>query len=152
MSAYVKACHEAGKECMLALPAIFRQEARDFFEKNLESLKRSGLDAVVVKNLDEIGFLRASGWKIPMVADHNLYSWNRKARSFLREQGFVRDTLPPGAECGRAEERGCAESEMVAYGYLPLMVTAGCIHKTVEGCDRKRCAARSSTATERNFR
>ncbi len=137
MSAYVKACHEAGKECMLALPAIFRQEARDFFEKNLESLKRSGLDAVVVKNLDEIGFLRASGWKIPMVADHNLYSWNRKARSFLREQGFVRDTLPLELNVGELKKRGCAESEMVAYGYLPLMVTAGCIHKTVEGCDRK---------------
>jgi len=33
--------------------------------------------------------------------------------------------------------RGAEESEMIVYGYQPLMVTAGCLQKTVEQCRKK---------------
>ena len=47
------------------------------------------------------------------------------------------DTLPLELNDRELKERGCGASELIAYGYLPLMITAGCLHKTVEGCDRK---------------
>lgn len=34
-------------------------------------------------------------------------------------------------------KRGCAGSELFAYGYQPLMVTAGCIHKTMNRCSHR---------------
>ena len=79
---YASACHEAGKECVLALPSVFRLEAKNWFLDRMDLLKRAGLDAVAVRNIDELGFLKAAGWEIPVIGDHSLYSWNRKAEEF----------------------------------------------------------------------
>lgn len=130
-------CHKAGKKCVLVLPSVFRLKARTYFQERLELLKQAELDAVMVRDLDELGFLKESGWEIPVLGDHSLYSWNREARRFWKSQGILRDTLPLELNARELKKRGCAESEMIGYGYLPLMTTAGCIHKTVEGCDRK---------------
>lgn len=134
---YVQACHEAGKECVLVLPYVFRLEAKEFFSAHMELLKNAGLDAVMVKNIDELGFIRACGWDIPITADHSLYSWNREACGFWKKQNIIRDTLPLELNDRELAERGCGRSEMIVYGYLPLMTTAGCLHKTVEKCDRR---------------
>ena len=132
---YAAACHGTGKECALVLPAVFRLRAINYFLERLELLKAAGLDAVVVKNLDEIGFLKESGLKLPVIADHNVYSWNRRAQEFWKEQGVLRDTLPLELNAKELARRGCRGSELIAYGYLPLMTTAGCIHKNLEKCD-----------------
>ena len=34
-------------------------------------------------------------------------------------------------------QRGGAQEELIVYGYLPVMVSAQCIKKTVSGCNRK---------------
>ena len=135
---YASACHEAGKECVLALPSVFRLEAKNWFLDRMDLLKRAGLDAVAVRNIDELGFLKAAGWEIPVIGDHSLYSWNRKAEEFWRSQGICRDTLPLELNARELARRGCGESELIAYGYLPLMTTAGCIHKNLEKCDRRQ--------------
>lgn len=137
LPAYAAACHEAGKECILVMPAVFRENARRYFAERTELLKKAGLDGVVLKNLEELRFVESVGLSVPRIADHNLYSFNRKARAFWKEQNFVRDTLPLELNARELQERGCSGSELLVYGYLPLMVTAGCLHKTVEGCDRR---------------
>lgn len=137
LSEDVKSCHEKGKQCMLVLPAIFRTPAAKLFREKLSLIQRAGLDGVVLKNLEELEFLKGSGWGIPLIADHNLYAWNQEAIRFWKEQGVEHDTLPLELNDRELKERGCGASELIAYGYLPLMITAGCLHKTVEGCDRK---------------
>ena len=137
-SSCVQACHSAGKECMLVLPAIFRTEAREFFKKNESFWKEAGFDGFVVKNLEEAGFLKKENVRGVLIADHNLYSWNKSAHTFWKEQGFLRDTLPLELNEKELKMRGSQESELLIYGYLPLMTTAGCVHKTIEGCDRKQ--------------
>lgn len=134
---YAAACHQAGKECVLVLPYIFRLEARNYFLERLELLKNAGLDAAVVKNIDELGFLKACGWEIPLIADHSLYAWNQEARRFWNSQKILRDTLPLELNGRELSRLGCRESELIVYGRLPLMTTAGCLYKTVEGCDRR---------------
>ena len=134
---YASACRQAGKECVLVLPYVFRLDARNYFTERLELLKDAGLNAVVIKDIDELGFLKASGWDVPLIADHSLYGWNREARGFWKSQGILRDTLPLELNSRELSRLGCGESELVAYGYLPLMTTAGCLHKTVERCDRR---------------
>ena len=123
---------------MLALPSVFLLEAKNWFLDRMDLLKRAGLDAVAVRNIDELGFLKAAGWEIPVIGDHSLYSWNRKAEEFWRSQGICRDTLPLELNARELARRGCGESELIAYGYLPLMTTAGCIHKNLEKCDRRQ--------------
>lgn len=142
MKDYVSLCREAGKDCVLVLPAIFRQKARAYFEKHEAQIREAGFHAVVIKNLEELGFLKKAGWKLPMILDHNLYLFNQRALNFWKEQnwgegGFLYDTLPLELNERELSLRGCEDSEMLVYGHLPLMVTAGCLHKTVNRCQHK---------------
>ncbi len=137
LSQAVRDCHRAGKTCMLVLPFVFRQRERSFFQERLELLQEAGLDGIVAKNLDQVGFLGDHMPKVPVILDHSLYTFNRKSLSFWKSRGILYDTLPlelNGRELGL---RGSRESEMLVYGYLPLMVTAGCLHKTMNCCRQK---------------
>lgn len=138
LKACADTCHKAGKSCGLVLPAVFRTAERRYFEKRLELLKSSGLDFFVVKNLEETAFLKESGWIIPVILDHNLYTFNQRAHSFWKEQGILMDTLPLELNEKELRTRGCGDSEMVVYGYLPLMVTANCLHKTLGSCRKQQ--------------
>ncbi|MGN8800243.1 DUF3656 domain-containing U32 family peptidase [Candidatus Merdisoma sp. HCP28S3_D10] len=135
---YVKQCHEAGRECLLVLPAIFRTPARRWFEERISLLQKAGLDGLVLKNLEELEFVKEQGLDgLPLIGDHNLYSWNREAAEFWKKQGISRETLPLELNDRELRERGADGAELIAYGYLPLMTTAGCLHRTVERCDHK---------------
>ena len=41
--------------------------------------------------------------------------------------------------------------ELIVYGYLPMMVSAQCVHKTLEGCDRKRKSLRLHDRYSKDF-
>lgn len=134
---YVQACHGAEKECLLVLPTIFRTPARRWFEERLELIKNAGLDGLVLKNLEELEFVKEQGLELPLIGDHNLYSWNRETGAFWEKEGIARQTLPLELNDRELRERGAGDAELIAYGYLPLMTTAGCLHRTVERCDHK---------------
>ena len=60
-----------------------------------------------------------------------------EAGTFWKKQGITRETLPLELNDRELKERGARGAELIAYGYLPLMTTAGCLHRTVERCDQK---------------
>lgn len=137
LKGYVDTCHEKGKTCGLVFPAIFRSSERKYFMERLWLIKEAHLDAVIVKNLEEFAFLKEQDVNIPVILDHNLYTFNRKTHEFWRQRGILYDTLPLELNARELRLRGCKESEMLIYGYLPLMVTAGCLHKTMDACKGK---------------
>ncbi len=133
-----EACHSRGKTCALVCPAIFRSWEREYFTERIDILKEAGLDAVIVKNLEELSFLKETSWDIPVILDHNLYTFNQRAHRFWMQEGILFDTLPLELNERELKLRGCRESEMLIYGHLPLMVTAGCLQKTVGACRKQR--------------
>lgn len=138
LKAYVDACHKKGKKCGLVLPAIFRSLEQRYFTEQLLQIREACLDAVVVKNLEEFAFLKEKHLTIPVILDHNLYSFNQRAHEFWQERDVLFDTLPLELNERELKLRGCEDSEMLIYGHLPLMVTAGCLHKTMDSCKRRR--------------
>lgn len=136
-SGYADRCHKAGKRCVLALPPIFRQEAIVYFDHHLECLKSAGFDALLVRALEEVEYLREKGMEAAWIADHNLYTFNHLAAEMVKAQGASRVTLPLELNSRELQETGCVGRELVAYGYLPMMISAQCIKKTVEGCSKK---------------
>ena len=138
LGAYADACHKAGKAISLVFPAIFRASEQAYLQKQLSLLRDAGLDALVVKNLEELAFLREIDWQIPVILDHNLYTFNQWAHNFWKEQGILMDTLPLELNAQELCARGGRDSEMLVYGYVPLMVTAGCLHKTMKACKGHR--------------
>ncbi len=125
-------CHGAGKGYFYIMPHIFREDTRKQFEDGYSELLL--FDGIIFKNYEEYWFLKEKGYDKEMIPDHNVYTFNQSARKFWKDQGMKRDTAPVELNDRELLRRGCRTSEIIAYGHLPMMVSAQCIAKTVKGC------------------
>lgn len=132
----VKACHDNGKQCALVLPHIFRAEADTYFRKHYRELMEAGFDELVIRSLEEVDFLKELSIEIPMVFDSGMYVMNHLAMHEMMKLGAARLTLPLELNGRELEALGCRYQELIAYGYLPAMVSAQCIRRTVGGCGK----------------
>ena len=140
-------CHDAGKKLFLVLPHIFRRPACKELSSNMEQILAAGIDGFVAGSLDSLKVLADLGCRLPVVADHSLYTWNKESirmiRSLpdlpgLRGLRIIRTTAPLELNAGQLRQRGMEDTELIVYGRLPLMITAGCIQKTTTGCDKRK--------------
>ena len=69
-----------------------------------------------------------------IVADHTLYTWNRKACLEWKAWGADMTTAPAELNANELAYRGLDDTEMIVYGYLPMMISANCLVRTVSGC------------------
>lgn len=132
----VDECHKKQKKCCLVLPHIFRKEAQVYFSVHADKLKEAGFDGLVIRSLEEVEFCKEIGLDLPMLFDYTMYSFNRLSKSMLYQMGASRLTAPVELNNKELEERDCRGEELIVYGKLPMMVTAQCISKTVEGCKK----------------
>lgn len=130
----VKAAHDRGKQCALMMPHIFRTEAETYFRKHKKELLEAGFDEVIMRSMEEIDFLREMEIGIPMVFDSGMYIMNHEAMLAMIRLGAARLTLPLELNSREIEELGCRKGELIGYGYLPAMVSAQCVMRTVSGC------------------
>lgn len=123
-----------GLEMYLALPHMVRGRIPgELFEKAKAWLDQ-GMRGFLVRNLEAYAFLRQWNPEVPCVLDHSVYTWNDEAVAFWREQGILRDTIPLELNEGELRHRDNRSSEILVYGYLPLMLSAQCVRKNVYGC------------------
>ncbi len=75
----------------------------------------------------------------PLTTDGSLilYTWNDEAADFWKDQKVLRNTVPLELNEGEIRHRDNRDSEMLIYGYLPLMISAQCVHKNLYGCNHK---------------
>lgn len=131
-------CREAGKECGYAMPWIFRDKAVKYYSDPEVQKALQNFDAILIRSLEEYQFLKESGYRNRLIADYNLYTWNRESRVFFRALGIDGDTAPLELTAQELRRRGCAGSELIVYGYLPLMISAQCQVKNHMGCTGKQ--------------
>lgn len=145
-----------GREVFLAVPHIFRKASIATWEKTMKGFFGIHFDGVLLRNYESSSFWMKSvekargsnGGRVTfdrnVILDHNLYVMNQAAKSFWNKQGVHEFTVP--VELNQAEIRGLGAEhmEMLAYGYLPVMVTAQCVANTVDQC-RKREGTRLLT-------
>lgn len=125
----------AEKEVFFAMPRIFRQHTAEQFEKMLEEIRGLSPDGFLVRTYEEIAWVKKNFPDSIMLTDHNLYTYNDWACDAFARQNVVRNTVP--LELNRSEiiHRNNQSSEMIVYGYYPLMTSAQCVHKNTKGCD-----------------
>ena len=136
---WVSRCHEADKQCLLVMPHIFRDRAKEYFETYRSRLESVGFDGLVIRAWEELELVREWKISIPLVMDYGIYTMNHRAEDFVREMAPelpMRFTLPVELNSRELEARGSRERELLVYGSIPVMVTAQCIRKTVEGCSK----------------
>lgn len=134
---YTVLCHQNSKGCYLVLPSVFRKDISSVFESQIEELLKSSIDGIIIKNFEEYGLLKKYHFNKPLILDHNMYTFNKESKKFWKELAIEYDTAPLELNYRELKERGCENSELIVYGYLPLMVSAQCVKKTTTGCNHK---------------
>ena len=150
-SEMVRRVKHSGKECWLRTPQIFRDKAREYFDRTLDSYRSAGLDGILASSAEAGEYFRRNKTAPRLTADHMVYAWNQRSRQALREWGYEEDTLPAELNEKELERRGAAGSEAVVYGRFPMMAAANCLEKTLRGCGKKPRVLRLRDRAGREF-
>ena len=146
IEAFLEKAHASQKEVYLIFPYIFRKSTSEKYEKFYDRLMLDQWDGVMIRNYESFWFLKQHGYEKPIVTEYNLYQYNREAQNFWKEKGISGYTAPLELNASELKRLGIEGSEMIIYGYIPMMVSAGCIKKTKGQCNG--CSG-STTLTDR---
>ena len=128
---------EQDLEMYLATPHIMRGELPQGFLETAGKWLKQGMTGFLVRSLEAFAALKSAGLADKCVLDHSMYTWNDRASAFWEEQKVMRNTVPVELNEGEIRHRDNRHSEMLIYGYLPLMISAQCVHKNLYGCNHK---------------
>ena len=123
-AAAISRAKSQGKEFWLALPHAVRDGQLNPWRDRFRELIQEGLDGFLVRNLESYAFLQEAGLGTYAAADYSIYTMNHEAQRFLEERNIVRDTVPLELNQYELARRDNSRSEMIVYGYLPMMVSA----------------------------
>lgn len=134
----VQSLAKRNKKVYLMLPTIFRADSSDYFVSIEKELDKVSFDGFVVKNYEEIYLTENLFTGKKVILDHNMYTFNDVSKSAFFEHGVSGDTVPLELNSKEIMHRNNIGSQMIVYGYYPLMTTANCVHKNTKGCDKKQ--------------
>ncbi len=138
----------------VALPFVTRKEEFDA-SKDLLEIKRAfddGLfDGILIRNFEQLGFFREIGYPGKVVFDYGIYTWNKEAVKLISEccdrAGFkafevsvpYELTIHEAKEMVMEMRNTCnIPVSLNVYGRTPMMISAGCVKKTLQSCSGKK--------------
>ena len=134
----VKSLTKRNKKVYLMLPTIFRADSSDYFVSIAKELDNVSFEGFVVKNYEELYLTENLFTGKKVILDYNMYTFNDVSKSAFFEHGVSGDTVPLELNSREIMHRNNIGSQMIVYGYYPLMTTANCVHKNTKGCDKKQ--------------
>lgn len=134
----VQSLTKRNKKVYLMLPTIFRADSSDYFVSIAKELDKVSFEGFVVKNYEELYQTENLFTGKKVILDHNMYTFNDVSKSAFFEHGVSGDTVPLELNSREIMHRNNIGSQMIVYGYYPLMTTANCVHKNTKGCDKKQ--------------
>lgn len=134
----VQSLTKRNKKVYLMLPTIFRADSSDYFVTIAKELDKVSFEGFVVKNYEELYLTENLFTDKKIILDHNMYTFNDVSKSAFFEHGVSGDTVPLELNSREIMHRNNIGSQMIVYGYYPLMTTANCVHKNTKGCDKKQ--------------
>ena len=134
----VKSLTKQNKKVYLMMPTIFRADSSDYFVSIAKELDKVSFEGFVVKNYEELYLTENLFTGKNVILDHNMYTFNDVSKSAFFEHGVSGDTVPLELNSREIMHRNNIGSQMIVYGYYPLMTTANCVHKNTKGCDKKQ--------------
>lgn len=125
-----------GKKIYIILPAVCRDKTYNFLLSKQDLLGQSAISGFVVKNYEELGWCLDKFPDKEIITDHNLYTYNDYAVNAYHELNISLDTMPLELNGREIARRSNAGTEMIIYGYYPLMTSAQCVHRNSSKCDK----------------
>lgn len=131
----VKTGNEKNVEVFIALPYILRANAKAMLEKEIDTLREINPSGYLFRNLESFFYLKNKGINIKRVIfDSNIYAFNNETIKYYKSIGA--DIITASYETNGNEFKLLDRSfmEINVYGYFPVMLTAGCVRKTMNKC------------------
>ena len=130
---YISEAHRNGKKLYIAMPYILRKQDKDYFTRNyLDQVKKA--DGILIRNIEEYYCLKNFNVELNFIFDYNVYATNKMAKSYFHSLK-VRTTASAELNYHELKRFDCSESELIVYGYMPVMISAGCGLKTLNRCN-----------------
>ena len=122
----VKAAQKEGVAVCAVLPRIFWDRERDGVVKDLKTLKELGVEEALVATPGAIQLAREMDFVLR--ADYGLGVFNSQTLKELKRMGISSATASFELNLAQIRDLSKAiDTEMIAYGRLPLMITENCI-------------------------
>lgn len=127
----------ASSELYLSTPHIHCGEIPEKWLRSAQKWLEQGMKGFLVRNLESYAVLKKMGYGEKCILDASMYTWNDQSVDFWREEGVLRNTVPLELNEGELKHRDNTSSELLLYGYIPLMLSAQCVRKNLFGCTGK---------------
>ena len=122
----------ASKKAFLALPYVFRKKNEKILEAQLIGVLHQ-VDGVLVRNIEQYFYLKEKKYFLDYRLDSNVYLMNNYSVEYYESLG-VSQTAPLELNYKELRRMNLSQSEMILYGKIPLMVSAGCGLKSLNQC------------------
>lgn len=153
MQSAVHQIHTAGKQAVYAFPFILRKDREDAFIEHLPAFLDCAFDGVLIRSIDTLGFVKETlSENLSVIADHSLYSFSDQAVQTLETEGCDLVTAPFELNEKEFRHRGNEHTEMILYGWIPVMHTAQCIYKNFDDCRKKQSKEETLFLQDRYFK
>ncbi len=119
----------------LAMPYMIRERSYKYLEELEKIIHVDNISGVLIRNIETLGWLRKIGYEGKVVADAQLYCFNRKSKAVI---SHMTDTMTVPYELNEKEiyRLGLTDMEIPVYGRIPMMITANCIQRTAIQCQK----------------
>lgn len=128
--------HSNNKKILFALPFITRTAAKKFLLNAKALLEKLEFDGFLFRNMESVCLLKDMNisWEYS-VFDNTIYGMNDYSVNFLNN--YKPDMLTASYELNKSElmHLDNSQMELCVYGYIPVMISAGCVKKTYNKCD-----------------
>lgn len=137
----VKATAIMSKEAFIILPHICRLTVYEKLKRDIVILsKYKEVDGYILCNLEEVELLRSIskdiGYDKQLRLNYNMYIFNQDAKLFWREKNIESFTAPVELNEKELRTLDLQDCELMVYGYIPLMISAQCLHASTRSCDK----------------
>ncbi len=129
----ISICKMAGKKIYIAMPHIFRKKAAEQFDNMYNDIIAAEPTGFMVRNLENLIYLEERGNKLPVLQDYTMYAYNKSSREVLDKYNTEGYVLPVELNFRELCELGAKNGILVAYGRIPMMISAQCVTKTTKG-------------------
>ena len=142
---------ERGIEPSVLLPRVLWDRELPQVERQLKELKRAGAESLLIGNLSGVELARRVG--LPLRGDFGLEVYNSACAARYAALGLRSVTLSFEQRLARIrDQRKVADSEVIVYGRLPMMITQNCIYKSRDSRCKHGCEARQGIVDRKKAR
>ena len=141
----IKDINKSGKKAYIALPYICRDRAVKDFINHKDLFINGSYHGLIVRNYEEYvffaGLFKDNCVSRHFIFDSNIYIFNKETLKYVRNltdkygSNNTVFSVPYELNMKEIDSLNPTGFRMEIYGYIPVMVTAGCIKKTTDRCD-----------------